>query len=45
MVTDTVMIVGANGNDAGGSNAGRAYIYFGGSAMNNVADVIMTRGR
>ena len=36
------VIVGANGNDAGGSNAGRAYIYFGGSAMNNVADVIMT---
>ena len=36
------VIVGANGNDAGGSNAGRAYIFFGGSSMNNVADIILT---
>jgi hypothetical protein len=36
------VIVGANGNDAGGSGAGRAYIFFGGSSMNNVADIILT---
>ncbi|MBL0108089.1 MAG: FG-GAP repeat protein [Ignavibacteria bacterium] len=36
------VIVGAILNDAGGSNAGRAYVYFGGSAVNNVSDVIMT---
>ncbi|HRP92387.1 MAG TPA: integrin alpha, partial [Ignavibacteriaceae bacterium] len=36
------VIVGAQSNDAGGSNAGRAYIYFGGPAMNNIADVILT---
>ncbi|MBK8553117.1 MAG: FG-GAP repeat protein [Ignavibacteria bacterium] len=36
------VIAGANFNDAGGSNAGRAYIYFGGNTMNNVADVILT---
>ena len=36
------VIVGAYGNDAGGSNAGRAYIYFGGAIMNNVADVTLT---
>ena len=36
------VIVGANLNDAGGSNAGRAYIYFGGISMNNVADIILT---
>ena len=35
------LIVGANLNDAGGSNAGRAYIYFGGSTMNNVVDIIL----
>ncbi|MBK8550261.1 MAG: FG-GAP repeat protein [Ignavibacteria bacterium] len=33
------MILGANGYS---SYTGRAYIYFGGSAMNNSADVIMT---
>ncbi|HMS34471.1 MAG TPA: integrin alpha [Ignavibacteria bacterium] len=33
------LIIGAPFNDAGGSNAGRAYIYFGGSNMNNTADV------
>ena len=36
------IIVGANGNDAGGNNAGRAYIYFGGASMDNTADVILT---
>jgi len=36
------VIVGASANDAGGSNAGRAYVYFGGSAMNNIADVLLT---
>ena len=36
------VIVGAGNNDAGGMNAGRSYIYFGGSSMNNTADVIMT---
>ncbi|MBX7041684.1 MAG: FG-GAP-like repeat-containing protein [Ignavibacteria bacterium] len=36
------VIAGATGNDAGGTSAGRAYIYFGGSSMNNVADVLLT---
>ena len=27
------VVVGANGNDAGGTGAGRAYVYFGGPAM------------
>lgn len=36
------VIVGAPDNDAGGTDAGRAYIYFGGTNMNNVADVILT---
>ncbi|RKY99771.1 MAG: hypothetical protein DRQ13_01685 [Ignavibacteriae bacterium] len=36
------IIVSANVNDAGGSNAGRVYIYFGGTSMDNIADVIMT---
>ena len=36
------VIVGAYSNDAGGSDAGRAYIYFGGASMDNIADVIMT---
>ncbi|MBK8983682.1 MAG: FG-GAP repeat protein [Ignavibacteria bacterium] len=36
------VVVGAPGNDAGGNNAGRAYIYFGGNAMDNTADVILT---
>ena len=36
------VIVGAYDNDAGGSNAGRAYIYFGGEVMDNIADVILT---
>ncbi|MBK8381481.1 MAG: FG-GAP repeat protein [Ignavibacteria bacterium] len=36
------VIAGAFGNDAGGTDAGRTYIYYGGSVMNNVADGIMT---
>ena len=36
------IIVGAILNDAGGSNTGRAYIYYGGASMNNAADVTMT---
>ncbi|HEX9658066.1 MAG TPA: integrin alpha, partial [Bacteroidota bacterium] len=36
------IIIGAYLNDAGGTDAGRAYIYFGGAIINNVADVILT---
>jgi hypothetical protein len=36
------IIVGAHGNDAGGSDAGRAYIYFGGMSLNSTPDVILT---
>ena len=36
------VIVGASRNDSGGNWSGRAYIYFGGTPMNNTADVIMT---
>ncbi len=36
------VIVGALLNDAGGTDAGRAYIYFGGASMNNVVDVTLT---
>ena len=36
------ILVGANSNDAGGINAGRAYIYFGGFSMDNTADVVFT---
>ena len=36
------VIVGAHHNDAGGTYAGRAYIYFGGASMDNTADVILT---
>ena len=36
------VIVGAYGNDAGGGDAGRAYVYFGGVAMDSGADVTMT---
>ena len=36
------VIVGAYLNDAAATNAGRAYIYFGGTGMNNTADVILT---
>jgi hypothetical protein len=34
------VIIGAEANDSGGLDAGRAYLYFGGASMNNVADVI-----
>ncbi|MBL0108390.1 MAG: FG-GAP repeat protein [Ignavibacteria bacterium] len=36
------VIVGANVNDAGGTDAGRAYIYFGGNSPDTIPDVIMT---
>lgn len=36
------VIVGAPFNDAAGTNAGRAYIFFGGRSMDNVADVTLT---
>jgi len=36
------VIVGAYGNDAGGTTAGRAYIYYSGPSMDSVADVILT---
>ena len=36
------VIVGAWSNDAGGVDAGRAYIFLGGAAMDNVADVVVT---
>jgi DNA-binding MarR family transcriptional regulator len=35
------VIVGAYGSDWPYSNAGRAYVYFGGPALDNVADVIL----
>ncbi|HEU4725265.1 MAG TPA: PKD domain-containing protein, partial [Candidatus Eisenbacteria bacterium] len=38
------VIVGAYQNDAGGTDAGRAYIYFGGASPNNVPDLILTGG-
>jgi hypothetical protein len=36
------LIIGAQFNDGGGLMAGRAYLYFGGEAMDNVADLVMT---
>jgi hypothetical protein len=36
------VIVGAPYNDAGGADAGRAYVYFGGPGADAVADLIMT---
>jgi hypothetical protein len=36
------IIIGAPFNDAGGVNAGRAYIFFGGTAMDSIADVVLT---
>ncbi|MCK6620087.1 MAG: FG-GAP repeat protein [Calditrichaceae bacterium] len=36
------VIIGALWNDAGGQDAGRAYLYFGGTGMNNIADVILS---
>ncbi|MBK9227381.1 MAG: FG-GAP repeat protein [Ignavibacteria bacterium] len=37
------VIVGAPFNNAGANQSGRCYIYFGGTAMNNVADVVMNK--
>ena len=36
------VLVGAHGNDAGGSGAGRAYLFLGGAPANEVADVVFT---
>ena len=36
------LIVGAYGNDAGGTDAGRAYVYFGGAGPDATADVVVT---
>jgi hypothetical protein len=36
------VIVGAAGNDAGGEDAGRAYVYFGGITPNAIADLRLT---
>jgi hypothetical protein len=36
------VIAGAYGNDTGGSDAGRAYIFLGGQDMDNVPDVVLT---
>jgi hypothetical protein len=36
------VIAGAYRNDGEGSNAGRAYIYYGGSNMDNIPDVVLT---
>jgi hypothetical protein len=35
------VIVGAYNNDDGGNNAGKAYIYYGGTAMDNTVDMSM----
>ncbi|MDP3683484.1 MAG: integrin alpha, partial [Ignavibacteria bacterium] len=36
------VIIGAASNDAGGSNAGRAYLYFGSLIINSVPDRVFT---
>jgi hypothetical protein len=36
------VIVGANLNDDGGTSAGRAYVFYGGTSPNTVADLILT---
>ena len=36
------LLVGAQENDAGGTNAGRAYVFFGGPLLDAVADVVYT---
>jgi len=36
------VIVGAQNNDAGGANAGRAYVYYGGPGADATADLILT---
>ncbi|MGB3017200.1 MAG: FG-GAP-like repeat-containing protein, partial [Ignavibacteria bacterium] len=38
---DDVIIGDPNGNNGGGTNSGRAYIYFGGTIINSTADVIL----
>jgi hypothetical protein len=38
------VIIGSAYNDAGGTDAGRAYILFGGKEMDNISDVIITGG-
>ncbi|MEE8638693.1 MAG: VCBS repeat-containing protein, partial [Candidatus Margulisiibacteriota bacterium] len=38
------VIVGAYYADGGGTNSGQAYIYFGGTSMDNTADVTITGG-
>ena len=38
------VIVGSQLNDAGGSNSGEAYIFYGGASMNNTPDVTMAGG-
>lgn len=39
------LIVGAEGNEDGGSSAGRAYVYYGGTPMDSVPDVLLTGQR
>ena len=36
------VIVGARGNSAGGASAGRAYVFFGGTAVDGAADLVLT---
>ncbi|MFH1196951.1 MAG: integrin alpha [bacterium] len=36
------VMIGSSNNDAGGIDRGRAYIYYGGSSMNNGADVTLS---
>ena len=38
----TDLLVGAQENDAGGVNAGRAYVFFGGPELDDVADIVYT---
>jgi hypothetical protein len=38
------VIIGANKADGGGTDRGQAYIYYGGSPMDNIADVTFTGG-
>ncbi|MEM1057474.1 MAG: integrin alpha, partial [Bacteroidota bacterium] len=38
----TDVIVGARNNDAGAGNAGRAYVFFGGTAPDAIADLVLT---
>ena len=36
------VVIGAYGNNSGGSYAGRAYVYLGGAALDGTADVVLT---